>query len=87
MKRSLVIHLTDLFSGWQFNGEGKWLGRIGTGGNFPGLIVWVTISIGNDFSGSIDIGDSFPGGDWLRGNWHWENYWGGEFSREPIVGR
>ena len=36
MKRSLIIHLTDLPNGGQLNGRGKMTGGISTGVNCPG---------------------------------------------------
>ena len=64
----MVIHLTDFFSGWQFNGRvklsegqlaqgavvGRMIGsRLGMGGNCPGGIVLAAVSWGIIVRGSI----------------------------------
>ena len=66
MKKSLIIHLIDLFGGRQFNGRVELTGGIGRGGNCPGRIVWRAIGIGGncpegDCMGAIGMGGNCPG--------------------------
>ena len=69
MKRSLIIHLTDLPNGGQLNGRGKMTGGISTGVNCPG----------GSCPGALSTGGNCPGGN------RWGYLSGEQLSKEEIV--